>query len=50
MLLSRGEMAYFGGAAEMVSHFSKIGFECPIYSNPADFAGILTHSKNFLRI
>ena len=39
MLLSRGEMAYFGPANEMVSYFSKIGYECPVYSNPADFAG-----------
>jgi len=38
IFLSRGEVAYFGRASDMVSYFSKIGFQCPIYSNPADFA------------
>jgi hypothetical protein len=38
MLLSRGELAYFGEAKQLTKYFSSIGYECPMYTNPADFA------------
>ena len=38
MLLSKGEVVYFGDGAEMVPYFTRIGHQCPKYSNPADFA------------
>eukprot|EP01116_Phalansterium_solitarium_P017564 TRINITY_DN4362_c0_g1_i1.p1 TRINITY_DN4362_c0_g1~~TRINITY_DN4362_c0_g1_i1.p1 ORF type:complete len:619 (-),score=110.30 TRINITY_DN4362_c0_g1_i1:266-2122(-) len=38
MLLSQGELAYFGPSAELVPYFAECGYKCPLYSNPADFA------------
>jgi ATP-binding cassette subfamily G (WHITE) protein 1 len=38
LLLSRGEAAFYGKASDMVSYFAAIGYQCPTYSNPADFA------------
>jgi hypothetical protein len=35
---SGGRVAYFGPRDEMISYFGSIGLECPIYTNPADFA------------
>eukprot|EP00027_Filamoeba_sp_ATCC50430_P004270 CAMPEP_0168546348 /NCGR_PEP_ID=MMETSP0413-20121227/3452_1 /TAXON_ID=136452 /ORGANISM="Filamoeba nolandi, Strain NC-AS-23-1" /LENGTH=618 /DNA_ID=CAMNT_0008576523 /DNA_START=103 /DNA_END=1959 /DNA_ORIENTATION=- len=37
MLLSNGYVAYFG-EAKMVKFFAKVGYEFPIYANPADIA------------
>jgi ATP-binding cassette subfamily G (WHITE) protein 1 len=37
IVMAAGEIVYCGPAAEAVSYFSTLGFNCPIYSNPADF-------------
>mmetsp|Transcript_1517 Transcript_1517/g.4382 ORF Transcript_1517/g.4382 Transcript_1517/m.4382 type:complete len:422 (+) Transcript_1517:619-1884(+) len=38
MLLSEGNLIYFGGAhEEAVRHFQSLGFEMPLHFNPADF-------------
>ncbi|CAK9099879.1 ABC transporter G family member 22 (ABC transporter ABCG.22) [Durusdinium trenchii] len=42
MLLSHGEVAYFGPWSEAVQHFDRIGFPCPTYTNPTDFLMDLT--------
>uniref|UniRef100_A0A7S2SQZ2 ABC transporter domain-containing protein n=1 Tax=Mucochytrium quahogii TaxID=96639 RepID=A0A7S2SQZ2_9STRA len=36
-LLSRGHTMYFGEAPGAITYFSKLGYECPQYTNPADF-------------
>jgi ABC-type multidrug transport system ATPase subunit/ABC-type multidrug transport system permease subunit len=36
-VLSRGEVAYFGRANEVVPYMSQLGFTCPDHYNPADF-------------
>eukprot|EP00027_Filamoeba_sp_ATCC50430_P018747 CAMPEP_0168573442 /NCGR_PEP_ID=MMETSP0413-20121227/18538_1 /TAXON_ID=136452 /ORGANISM="Filamoeba nolandi, Strain NC-AS-23-1" /LENGTH=655 /DNA_ID=CAMNT_0008606695 /DNA_START=45 /DNA_END=2009 /DNA_ORIENTATION=- len=38
LLLSAGQVAYFGTRDGIVPFFSQLGFDCPKYSNPADFA------------
>ncbi|KAK6182449.1 hypothetical protein SNE40_010141 [Patella caerulea] len=35
-ILSQGEMAYFGRSDEIVSHFTRLNFPCPVYANPLD--------------
>ncbi|PVV02779.1 hypothetical protein BB560_002757 [Smittium megazygosporum] len=37
VVLSDGEMAYFGPQDKMVDYFASIGYTCPQFSNPADF-------------
>uniref|UniRef100_A0A7S3EFB3 Probable ATP-dependent transporter ycf16 n=1 Tax=Rhodosorus marinus TaxID=101924 RepID=A0A7S3EFB3_9RHOD len=37
LLLSKGEVVYFGPANEAVAYFSKLGHPCPPEYNPADF-------------
>ncbi|XP_065181399.1 uncharacterized protein LOC135812026 [Sycon ciliatum] len=37
MLLSRGQVVYFGPGKDAVAHFSRLGYECPMNYNPADF-------------
>lgn len=32
-----GHIAYQGKASQSVGHFAKIGFNCPVHSNPADY-------------
>ena len=39
MILSRGNMVYFGKASEMVPYFTSIGHPCPPLTNPCDFYG-----------
>eukprot|EP01114_Cavostelium_apophysatum_P012545 TRINITY_DN2833_c0_g1_i4.p1 TRINITY_DN2833_c0_g1~~TRINITY_DN2833_c0_g1_i4.p1 ORF type:complete len:1333 (-),score=277.19 TRINITY_DN2833_c0_g1_i4:35-4033(-) len=47
MLLSRGEIAYFGKADQLVHYFGAMGHVCPPHSNPADFAlDIVSHTSN----
>ncbi|KCV67838.1 hypothetical protein, variant [Fonticula alba] len=46
VLLSRGRVAYFGEAALAVDYFSKIGYECPTYTNPSDFFMKVLHSHS----
>ncbi|OLY78091.1 ATP-binding cassette sub-family G member 2 [Smittium mucronatum] len=37
VLLSEGKIVYFGPQEELVDYFSKLGFTCPNFTNPADF-------------
>eukprot|EP00126_Sphaerothecum_destruens_P010376 Sdes_comp20725_c2_seq1m16512 len=37
MLLSHGELAYFGSASKALPYFQEIGYSCPAGFNPADF-------------
>ncbi len=37
IVMAAGEIVYCGPANSVVSYFSTLGFDCPIYSNPADF-------------
>jgi len=37
LLLAEGEVMYYGKANEVVSYFAIRGYQCPQYSNPADF-------------
>lgn len=39
MILSRGNMVYFGKASEMVPYFTSMGHPCPPLTNPCDFYG-----------
>jgi len=47
VLLSEGYVIYHGPAEHMVPYFAKIGFQCPRYTNPADylFMSILNDAK-----
>ncbi|OMJ25299.1 ABC transporter G family member 15 [Smittium culicis] len=44
VLLSNGLIVYSGPVDSMVEYFSKIGYPCPNFSNPADF--VFTHVLN----
>ena len=48
LLLSKGEMVYFGQASNMVDYFGKLGYPCPEFTNPCDFYGKI--SSNLLVI
>ncbi|PVZ97462.1 hypothetical protein BB558_006567 [Smittium angustum] len=37
MVLSEGKIVYFDKQKSMVPYFNKIGYQCPMYTNPADF-------------
>ncbi|KCV70449.1 hypothetical protein H696_02791 [Fonticula alba] len=37
MILSQGQVVYFGAVERVVDYFSKAGHPCPIYSNPCDY-------------
>ncbi len=37
ILMSQGQMVFFGSVPEALDHFKKLGFECPQMENPADF-------------
>lgn len=37
MILSRGRVAYFGPAEDVVKYFANHGYQCPQYMNPADY-------------
>lgn len=36
-VLDKGKVVYFGPVHHVVKYFAGIGFECPVYTNPADF-------------
>jgi len=36
LLLTQGQVAYFGPANQAVAYFAELGFECPRHYNPAD--------------
>jgi ABC-type multidrug transport system ATPase subunit/ABC-type multidrug transport system permease subunit len=47
LLLGGTEVIYHGKAKKSLRHFKKIGFECPEFSNPAEFLlGLLTPSDD----
>jgi hypothetical protein len=37
ILMADGNIIYQGSTKEAVPYFNNLGFECPMYSNPADF-------------
>lgn len=37
ILLTKGEVAYFGPSKDILDHFGKLGYECPNDTNPADY-------------
>ena len=37
LLLAECQVVYHGLASEAVEYFSRLGFKCPMYTNPADF-------------
>lgn len=48
LLLVKGQMAYFGKTKNMIDFFSEVGFTCPEYTNPADWAiDLLTINQEF---
>jgi ABC-type multidrug transport system ATPase subunit len=42
MLLSAGEVVYYGPASQAHVYFSRLGYELPLRVNPADFFGIFS--------
>ena len=46
MLLSDGQVAYHGPSKSSVSFFNRAGFECPRYTNPADYYMEVLYLKN----
>lgn len=37
ILMTHGKIAYIGAADKAITHFAKLGYECPPGTNPADF-------------
>ncbi|KAL4156482.1 hypothetical protein PRNP1_005513 [Phytophthora ramorum] len=37
VILSSGELVYFGPATAALTHFFSLGYVCPMYSNPAEY-------------
>ncbi|KAJ1954112.1 hypothetical protein EC988_002607, partial [Linderina pennispora] len=37
ILLSQGRIVYFGPVSESIQYFAKIGHQCPMHENPADY-------------
>ncbi|GJQ12987.1 hypothetical protein GpartN1_g4778.t1 [Galdieria partita] len=37
LLLSEGQIVYFGSAKDALPYFSQLGYECPEHFNPADY-------------
>eukprot|EP00871_Galdieria_phlegrea_P004491 jgi/Galph1/5042/GphlegSOOS_G56.1 len=37
LLLSQGQVIYFGAAKDAISYFSRLGYQCPEHYNPADY-------------
>ncbi|KAG9415770.1 hypothetical protein AC1031_000148 [Aphanomyces cochlioides] len=37
MILSQGEMAYFGPPVQSLAHFTALGYPCPQYTNPGEY-------------
>lgn len=45
MLLVEGKFIYQGNAQNSISYFQKIGFSCPIHSNPSDYYMQIMHRE-----
>lgn len=43
LLLAGGEVVYYGPANKVVEYFAGIGYQCPDFTNPADFFMKLVH-------
>ena len=39
MLLSQGDVVYYGKAHQMVDYFTGLGYPCPEFTNPCDYYG-----------
>jgi ABC-type multidrug transport system ATPase subunit len=39
ILLSKGDVVYFGHAKRMIEYFGSLKYECPLLANPADYFG-----------
>ena len=55
LLMSKGQMVYFGEATNMVDYFRKLGFPCPELTNPCDYYGkselkLLSHSAGRMSV
>ena len=37
LILARGRIMYLGEASKSVDYFARLGYQCPSYTNPADF-------------
>lgn len=37
MILAEGKVVYYGTVENSIEYFSKLGFQCPQYTNPADY-------------
>ena len=47
MLLSQGNIVYYGKANQMVEYFTELGYPCPELTNPCDFYGLYILIWNF---
>lgn len=45
ILLHDGKMMYDGNVSEVIEYFSSLGFQCPTYSNPADYLFMFVLNK-----
>ena len=48
MLLTNGELAYYGQCNQAISYFKEIGYTCPPEFNPADFLIDITVSSELV--
>ncbi|ORX98562.1 hypothetical protein K493DRAFT_280357 [Basidiobolus meristosporus CBS 931.73] len=37
MIMTEGKITYFGEASKAVDYYASIGYQCPMYTNPADY-------------
>ena len=37
LILAEGEIMYYGNASDAVDYFGRLGYQCPRYTNPADY-------------
>jgi ATP-binding cassette subfamily G (WHITE) protein 1 len=37
LVMAEGQVAYFGPTKDLISYFGRLGYQCPQYTNPADF-------------
>jgi len=48
ILLAEGHMVYSGPTKEVVNYFAKLGYECPKYTNPAEFVMNLVKKDSYI--